>query len=250
MDSTSVNKAAALLAQARRARSPLERLPADCRPASIADALAIQDALVEALDERIAGYKVARLPGGELAWGVVVGSRIVPSGGAVDARDMPLLGMESEIAFRFLRDMPPRGSDYTCEEVAESVIAVPALEIVATRYRDYRGTPVIERAADFMSNGALVIGDEQPGWRSLDLVDLPVALAFDDAIVARATGGHAARDPLLPAVDLVNALRARSGVRAGQIVTTGTYTGLHFAKPGQRVSARFDGFAPVQVTVR
>jgi 2-keto-4-pentenoate hydratase len=250
MDQGSIVKAAALLADARRNRAPLERLPDDCRPASIGEALAIQEALVEALGERIAGYKVARLPGGDLAWGVIVGSRIIASGGRVDACDMPLLGMEAEIAFRFLRDMPPRASDYLYDEVAEHVVAFPALEIVATRYRDYQQTPVIERAADFMSNGAFVVGADQPRWRSLDLVDLRVALAFDDEIVAERVGGHAARDPLVPAVDLAAAFRTRDGLRAGEVVTTGTYTGLHFARPGQRVTARFEGFAPVMVTVR
>ena len=40
----------------------------------------------------------------------------------------------------------------------------------------------------------------------------------------RRVGGHPAGDPLLPAVELVNAMRLREGVRAGQVVTTGTYT--------------------------
>jgi 2-keto-4-pentenoate hydratase len=248
MDAISTAKAAALLAEARRTRAPLDRLPDDCRPATIAEALAIQDALVEALGERIAGYKVARLDG-EVAWGVVVGSRVFPSGGRVDARDMPLLGMEAEIAFRFLRDMPPRPDEYTYEEVAGQVLAFPALEIVATRYRDYQATPAIERVADFMSNGAFVTGADQPQWRSLDLVDLPVTLAFDDTAIMERNGGHVTGDPLLPAVALVNALRLRGGVPAGRFVTTGTYTGLHYARPGQQVTARFEGFSPVTVRV-
>ena len=250
MDRSSIAKAAALLAQARRSRAPLDRLPDDCRPASIVEALAIQDALLETLGERIAGYKVARLPGGGLAWGIIVGSRTVTSGDSVDARDMPLLGMEAEIAFRVLRDLPAREGDYAFDEVAAHVVAFPALEIVATRYRSYQETPVIERAADFMSNGAFVTGDDQPRWRSMDLVHVNVALAFDDAVVVQRAGGHVAGDPMLPAVDLVNALRAHTGVRAGQFVTTGTYTGLQFARPGQQITARFDGFAPVIVQIR
>jgi 2-keto-4-pentenoate hydratase len=250
MNEDSTAKAASLLAAARRTGTPLERLPDDCRPATIEEALAIQDALVRTLGERVAGYKVARLPGGHLAHGVIVGSRVIASGGEVDARDVPLLGMEAEIAFRFLRDVPPRAQDYSYEEVAERVVAFPALEIVATRYRDYLGTPVIERAADFMSNGAFVVGADQPQWRSMDLVNLAVSLSFDDGIIAERTGGHVTGDPLLPAVDLVNALRASGGVRAGQMMTTGTYTGLNFATAGQRVTARFEGFAPVTVSVR
>jgi 2-keto-4-pentenoate hydratase len=250
MNENSIAKAASLLAAARRSRAPLERLPEDCRPATVDEALAIQEALVRVLGERVAGYKVARLPAGGLAYGAIVGSRVVGSGGHVEARDMPLLGMEAEIAFRFVHDMPARERDYTYDEVAGRVIAFPALEIVATRYVDYQGTPLIERIADFMSNGAFVAGDDQPQWRSLDLVNLPASLTFDEKVIAKRTGGHVTGDPLLPAIDLVNALRATIGVRAGQFVTTGTYTGLNFAAPGQRVTARFQDFAPVSVSVR
>jgi 2-keto-4-pentenoate hydratase len=38
------------------------------------------------------------------------------------------------------------------------------------------------------------------------------------------------------------------GAKAGQIVTTGTYTGLAFAKPGQTVVASFAGIGAVEVT--
>ena len=61
----------------------------------------------------------------------------------------------------------------------------------------------------------------------------------------RRTGGHPTKDPLLPAVALVNDLRGEAGVAAGQIVTTGTYTGLNHARRGQRVVATFHGVGAV-----
>src|SRR5207237_728362 len=78
---------------------------------------------------------------GQLSYGVLLGSRIVQSGGRVDSRDMPLLGMEAEIGFRFLPDAPPRAAAYSYDDVADSVVAFLAIETVATRYRDYKGTP-------------------------------------------------------------------------------------------------------------
>jgi 2-keto-4-pentenoate hydratase len=38
------------------------------------------------------------------------------------------------------------------------------------------------------------------------------------------------------------------GIAVGTIVTTGTYTGLNFAKPGQVAIARFPGFGSATVT--
>ena len=67
------------------------------------------------------------------------------------------------------------------------------------------------------------------------------------AIVAQASS-HPAGDPLLPAVALVNDLRAGEGVAAGQVMTTGTCSGLNFVKPGQSVIAKFADFGTAEVT--
>lgn len=239
---TAIAQAAALLVAARRTRSPLARLPDACRPQSVADALAIQAATVAQLGERVAGWKVGTVVDGALTYGVLLASRVMRSPGRIAAADVPPLGMEAEVAFRFLRDAPPRTEPYRYAEVAERVVAFPALEIVATRFVDYAGTPFLERLADCMSNGAFVIGVERLRWRTFDLPHLPVTLAFDGQVIVEQVGGHAAGDPLLPAVELVNALRATTGVAAGQVMTTGTYTGLNFAQPGQRVRASFAEF--------
>ena len=59
-------------------------------------------------------------------------------------------------------------------------------------------------------------------------------------------GGQAAGDPLLPAVALANDLPG--GIKAGQFITTGTYTGMTVAKPGQAVAAVFAGVGKVEVS--
>ena len=87
----------------------------------------------------------------------------------------------------------------------------------------------------------------QPRWRNFDLETIGVELVVDGQALVRRSGGHASKDPLLPAVALVNDLRRRSGIGVGQIVTTGTYTGLHYAKPGQRVTVTFKDFGSVEV---
>jgi 2-keto-4-pentenoate hydratase len=249
MDDSAIERAAALLLAARRTRTPLARLPEDCRPATVEDALRIQAATVAQSGERVAGWKVGAVQEGRVGHGVILASRVVASGASVDADDVPLLGMEPEVAFRFLRDAPARDAPYAYDEVAERVVAFPAIEIVATRYVDYKGTPAVERLADCMSNGGFVAGADRPDWRSLDLVALPVALTFDGTVAAQGVGGHVAGDPLLPAVALVNDLRTRGGVRAGQVMTTGTYTAMQYAKRGARVRAAFEGFGAAEVRI-
>jgi 2-keto-4-pentenoate hydratase len=248
MNQTEVDRAAALLVGARRTRQPLTRLPEDCRPATLDEAFAIEEATVRKLGERIAGWKVALLPDGQFSYGIILASVVKRSEDVVDARDVPLLGMEGEIAFRFLVDLPARAEPYSYVDLANSVVAFPLIEIVSSRYADYYNTPVIERTADMMSNGAFVVGEDQPNWRTIDLVNIPVSLTFDDAVVVERNGGHALGDPLSLAVEMVNRLRATTGVRAGQMITTGAYTGMNVAKSGQRVSVRFGGFPVSTVT--
>jgi len=242
LNPAAIADAAALLVAARRTRTPLAQLPEACAPRSVADALAIQTATVALLGERVAGWKVGGVVDGALTYGVLLASRVMRSPGRIAAADVRPLGMEAEVAFRFLRDAPPRAEPYSHAEVAERVVAFPALEIVATRFTDYAAAPFLDRLADCMSNGAFVIGVERLRWRTFDLPRLPVTLRFDDTVIADQVGGHQRGDPLLPAVELVNELRATTGVAAGQVMTTGTYTGLNFAQPGQHVRASFAGF--------
>jgi 2-keto-4-pentenoate hydratase len=239
MDKQAIAHAARLLVEARRTGRLLASLPEACRPLTVADAHAIQSETSARLGEPIVGWKVAITPEGEVARGGLLQSRVVQSGASLSSSQVPLLGVEAEIAFRFERTLPPREAPYSHDEVAAAVTALLAIEVVDSRFQDYAKAPFLDRLADFMSNGAFVRGDEIAGWRALDLVHLDVELVIDGQSIVRAVGGHAARDPLLPAVALVNDLRLGSGVDAGMIITTGTYTGLKFGKPGRTVQAIF-----------
>lgn len=247
MNGETIQQAAALLIGARRTGVLLDGLPASCRPQNLDEALAIQDATVAALGDDVAGWKVGAPMEDRIVRGALLRSRIIPTGGAIAAADVPLLGVEAEVAFRFDRTLGPRELPYKYAEVAAAVTAFAAIEIVDSRFRDYRGAPLIERIADFVSNGAFVEGLPQLMWTRFDLSRLDVRLEIDGEVVVQRIGGHPSGDPLLPAVDLVNDLRRAAGVRAGQFMTTGTYTGLNFAKPGQRVRAVFEGFGAAEV---
>jgi 2-keto-4-pentenoate hydratase len=248
MDAQTIQDAALALIGARRTGAWLAALPASCQPASVDDAHAIQDATVAALGDAVAGWKIAVAADGALMRGVLLRSRVVASPARLPAAQIPLLGVEAEIAFRFDRALPPRDHDYDYAEVAAAVTALPAIEVVATRFTSYKDTPLLHRLADCMSNGAFVQGAPQAQWRAFNLAELHVTLTIDGTVIADRIGGHPTRDPLLPAVAMVNHQRTRGGVAAGRVMTTGTYTGLNYAKPGQTVVASFEGFGSAQVS--
>ena len=243
-----MQEAVKALVAARRNRERIAALPPGSAPATIEQAHAIQDATVVALNDRVAGWKVSVTPDGVMR-GVILDSRLVQSPATLAARDLQPLGIEVEIAFLFDRDLPPRAGEYSAKDVADAVTAVVGIEIVSSRFTDYRTAPLMERTADCMSNGAFIVGTHRPDWRGTDLSKLEAVLRVNGRETVRKTGGHAAGDPLLPAIALVNALRHSTGVRAGQLITTGTFTGLHFAAPGDSITAEFTNFGKAELTL-
>lgn len=247
MTPSAIDRAAAMLLDARRTGIHLAALDPACRPASIEDAHAIQDALVRRTGEQVKGWKVAGLEPGQVTRGAILGSRMWSSPARIKASDVPLLGIEAEIAFRFDESLPPRALPYTMEEISRVVTALPAIEIVDSRFQSYRGTDVLDRLCDCMSNGGLICGAPRADWRDFDLSRLPVRLLADGEPIVESEGGHTNGDPLRPALALANLMRTGPGISAGQIVTTGTFTGLTFAEPGQTIRVEFAGFGQVEV---
>ncbi|MBL8703407.1 MAG: 2-keto-4-pentenoate hydratase, partial [Rhodospirillales bacterium] len=134
MDKAAIEDAAARFVASRRSGVPIDRLPDRCRPDGPLAALAIQDATVRLLGERIAAWKVSAPIDGVLMRGAILASRVFDSPARIPARLAPMLGVEAEIAFRFPNGLPARATEYNYEEVAAAAIALPAIEVVDTRF--------------------------------------------------------------------------------------------------------------------
>jgi 2-keto-4-pentenoate hydratase len=248
MADKAIEEAAALLIRARRTGERLTELPAACRPRTVEAAHAIQDAVTAGLGARAGGWKVNAPPDAELQRGVLFESLIFASPARIPARQVPLLGIEAEIAFRLSRDLPARDTPYARDEIADALVAFAAIEVVDSRFRDHDKVTALERLADDIINGAFVYGAPCENWRALDLKRLPVRQTVDGQVTVEKVGGHPTGDPLQPAEALINHMRTRGGMKAGLRITTGSCTGLTFAQPGQTVTATFEGLGTVEVT--
>jgi 2-keto-4-pentenoate hydratase len=245
LEREAIKEAAAIFAQARVSGHLIDELPRASRPKSAAEAYAIQLETLARLDDDIAGWKVAFSDEYELLFGALLRSRIFTDGDAIPSRGLSMIGAEAEIAFRFDHAAPPRERAYDRNEVCDIVTAFPAIEILDTRFKYYDQASAIDRAADFMSNSAFVVGGAREDWKTFDLAKLEACLSIDGVEIVRLIGGHAAGDPLDPAIALVNKLRSSTGVPCGRVVTTGTYTGLQFVKQESRALVQFKGFGDV-----
>lgn len=242
-------QAVLILGEAAKAGTrPLE-LPASCSPSSITEALAIQEMLVAHLPGDMAGWKVATDTSGAALWGAIFSADCFTSPAQITGNRWEPHGIEGEIAFRFERDLPCRTDPYTRSEIENVLVAFPAIEIVSSRFADYRHAPFLDRLTDRMSNGGMVMGTPRPDWRSIDLTQLRVTLNIDGIEQLNQIGGHSRIDPLLPAIDFIHALQAEKTFREGQFITTGTFTGLVFGKKNQRITIDFQGFGTVSMMI-
>jgi 2-keto-4-pentenoate hydratase len=196
----------------------------------------------------VGAYKATAPANGEPTRGVIYADTIHASPAHVPVSEVPQCGVEGEVAFVFRRDLPARAEPYSREEVAAAMDACAAIELVTSRYQNLDRASNMEKLADSISNGAFVHAAPVADWSRLDVGRLKVTLTVNGAEVTDHPGRHPTGDPLGVAVALVNMMREQNGVRTGQFVTCGSFTGLRFLKPGDMCGVRFEGIGAAEVT--
>lgn len=250
-----MEEAARLFAAARGDVRLLEALPEPLRPADAAEGYAIQDAFARLWGIEVAGWKVActaaeqqRFLGVDEPFsGRVFAPYLLESPATLASAAFHMRGLEGEFAFRLGRALPPRAEAYDRDEVAEAVAALcPAVEVVDPRFQDWLAVGAPSLIADNAVNGALVLGPGTEDWRAVDLERHAVRMTCNGETVGEGTGAEALGNPLNALAWLANNLSGRGlGLEAGQVVTTGTCTGIHPAPPGARARADFGDLGEV-----
>lgn len=183
------------------------------------------------------------------------------SGASLSAASFPICIVEAEIAYRFATDLPPRAASYGTDEVAEAVAAIHvAIEIVTPRIVDFATAPPLAKLADHGLNGAFIVGDGVTAWRRIDLRRQKATLSIDGKVHESVQGSHGLGNPAvllpwfvahlgrLPTLDAEGQAGPPRGVRAGDVVTTGSWTKVVEARARQRVDVRFDGIGEASVS--
>jgi 2-keto-4-pentenoate hydratase len=238
---------AGLLAAARREGrqvAPPHDLPADA-----AEGYAVGEEVAALLGWERAGWKVAattpgmqrRLRASEPTRGPIY-ARFVMGSPAVIAH-APLLDpiVECEVLLRLDHPLPPREAPWTAREVEAAIgAALGGIEVAECRFPMDALPAMPAILADGAGNGHYVVGPEIPGWRGADLAAMPVALEVDGIRRRTGSGADAMGHPFRVLLWLAEALRRRGeGLAAGDLVSTGTCTGMLRPAPGQRLRAHF-----------
>ena len=211
---------------------------------------AIQDGVLRATGPA-AGWKVgARTPTAEPNPAPLLAGALVKSPARFNGKAMHMIGVEIEISFHIVRDIAARSEPVGRDEALAAVgDAFVGMEVVDTRLAEFKSADPEWLLADNQMNHALVIGESIKDWKGLDWANLPVKLTIDGKTEVEQKGGLGAVDPVRPLAWMIDhAVRRRGGIRAGQAITTGSWTGLRYYPPGTRARGEFVGLGSVEAS--
>lgn len=154
---------------------------------------------------------------------------------------------EPEIVFVLGEDLA--GADVTAADVLSATAAVAAgIEILDSRYLDYRFTPA-DLAADNVSAGRYLVGPPRSP-RELDLDVLGAVLMKNGDVVDTATGAAVMGHPASAVAWLARRLYddGESGLRRGQLVFSGGLTAAVPVTAGDTITVDISRLGRIAVT--
>ena len=174
--------------------------------------------------------------------GRLLADRLREPGAAVAIGTSRMAVVEAEFAFRMGRALAPRSQPWSQDEVMAAVADLhPTIEIPDSRYHDFARVGAPQLIADFACACWLVVGPAMaPGWREVNLAAHPVQVWRGGEVAARGQGANVLGDPRLALTWIANELsRHGPGLKAGDLVTTGTCIVPLPVAPGDRVRADY-----------
>ena len=258
MNQQDIHAAAAILWQHWRQATRLDELPAHCRPGSRAEGYAIQAELAKLSGQSIVGWKIAATStagqqhihvDGPLA-GCLLSARAVEADARVSLARNNMKVAEAEFAFRMGQSLPKRALAYSVAEVLAAVASLhPAIEVPDSRYEDFTRVGAAQLIADVACACWFVIGPAtRADWRAVDLAQHGVSAYRNGALAGQGSGAQVLGDPRAALAWIANELCTYGeGLRAGDVVITGTCLKPVPVSAGDRVKADFGDFGALEL---
>jgi 2-keto-4-pentenoate hydratase len=258
MTQQDIRSAAAILWQHWQQSTRLDELPAHCRPGTRAAAYAIQAEVAKLSGQAIVGWKIAATSAagehhirvaGPIA-GCLLSGRELEGGARVSLAGNQMKVAEAEFAFRMGRRLPKRAEVYGVAEVLDAVASLhPAIEVPDSRYGDFTRVGAEQLIADVACACWFVLGPAaRADWRVHDLAKHSVAAYRNGAPAGQGSGANVLGDPRSALAWIANELSTYGdGLRAGDVVMTGTCLTPVPVSAGDGVKADFGEFGALEV---
>ena len=219
------------------------------------DAYAIQDEIrrrKEARGNKTVGLKAGLTSFAKMkqmgvetpVFGFVSDYMSIPDGGEVKTAELIHPKVEAEICI--VTKAPLKGPGcHIAAVMAATDFVVPAVEIIDSRYRDFK-FDLKSVIADNTSASRFVIGGRMRDLSELDLRTLGVVLEVNGEVMTMAAGAAVLGNPLAAVAMLANHLGARGQeIPAGTFIMTGGVTEAILVKAGDNVTVRFQDLGSV-----
>lgn len=257
MTAVSIKKAAELFCESRRVGAPIQVLPADLVPRNLEDAYDIQIATVRLRGMGTAGFKVgltnveAQRSVGAAApiAGRLVTADILRSPARIALPDDHLRIVEAEIVFEMGCTVSAADAPLSEADLSHCLRAAYAgIEICNSRLGGSDDAPLAAIVADNSNADLLVVGDRLMDWSFDALSDLPVTLMRRGQRPIDGSTRRVLDNPLKAVTWLANWLCARGeGLKEGDLIASGSCTGMTEVARYDVISATFGGVARVSV---
>jgi 2-keto-4-pentenoate hydratase len=250
MQADKLEMASEILWEAWQAGTAIDDLPEGLAPRTREEGYAIQALLEERSRKLLFGWKIAATSeagqkhiavGGPMA-GRLLAESVFEDGATLDLAGNRMRVAEPEFAFRFARDLEPRGTPWSVAEVLDAVATLhPAIEIPDSRFADFVIAGEARLIADNACGHQFVLGAAtEADWCNVDLVTHKVHAEVADRYVRDGAGINVLGDPRVALAWLVNEVTGMGlTVRTGQVVTTGICMTPLEIRPGDTVRAEF-----------
>lgn len=251
-----VSGIAQLLDEAALARTPTLQLSARGQHLSLSQAYAAQRALLQrrmARGERLVGVKMGFTSAAkreqmgieDLIWGRLTDAMQLSGSAQTSLGSFIHPRVEPEVAFLLKR--PLAGKVNRAEALAAVEAVAPALEILDSRYRDFRFS-LADVVADNSSSAAFVLGAWQP--LPAALAELSIVMSFNAQPVQRGSSADVMGDPLLSLVAAARlAAEEELTLAAGWLVLSGGATAAEPLRAHTRVTASVQSLGSVGLEV-
>jgi len=221
------------------------------------DAYAIQDEIKRrkiARGNRVIGLKAGLTSHAKMkqmgvetpVFGFLVDYFSVPEGGEIDTTKLIHPKVEPEIAF--VTKAPLRGPGCHIGAVlAATDFVIPAIEIIDSRYRDFK-FDLKSVVADNCSSSRFVVGGKMGNVADLDLRTTGIVLEKNGEPVAFGAGAAVLGHPAAAIAMLANMLGERGEeIPAGTLILSGGITEAVAVQPGDDVTLRVQDLGSVSV---
>ncbi|MBK6716369.1 MAG: 2-oxo-3-hexenedioate decarboxylase [Burkholderiales bacterium] len=257
LDRNTIEQLAAHLESAELEARDVTKITDDYPQMDWADAYDIQDEIRRRKEAR--GHKTVGLKAGLTSFakmkqmgvevpcfGFVSDYMARPDGGEIRTSELIHPKVEAEICI--VTKAPLRGPGCHVGAVMAAIdFVIPAVEIIDSRYRDFK-FDLKSVIADNTSASRFVIGGRSRNVEELDLRTLGVVLEKNGQIMAMAAGAAVLGHPAAAVAMMANHLGARGQeIPAGSFIMTGGVTEAIAVQAGDSVNVRFQDLGSVSM---